>query len=66
MHVKDSMREHSIGEVAGAWYRLVGELREAKPGLAAGVLGVMTRYVPWIDIGLVANDKWVMGMGLGE
>ncbi|GFR43596.1 hypothetical protein Agub_g4693, partial [Astrephomene gubernaculifera] len=59
MHVKDSMREHSLGEVAGAWYRLAGAYRDKAPELAAQVLTTMSRYIPWIDIGLVANDKFL-------
>lgn len=57
MHVKDSMREHSLGEVAGAWYRLAATYREKAPDLAAQVLTTMGRYIPWIDINLVANEK---------
>lgn len=59
MHIKDAMREHSIGEVADAWYRLVEAYRSKNPGLAAMVLATMQRYIPWIDITLVANDKCV-------
>ncbi|KAG2493435.1 hypothetical protein HYH03_008254 [Edaphochlamys debaryana] len=59
MHVKDSMREHSVAEVAAAWYRLVEGYRGKNPELAAQVLAVMTRYIPWIDIHLIANDKFL-------
>lgn len=57
MRVKDGMREHSLQEIAAAWFRLVGGYRDKAPELAGQVLAVMTRYIPWIDIGLVANDK---------
>ena len=57
MHIKDSMREHSIADVAGAWYLLVEAYHAKAPALAASVLQTMQRYVPWIDINLVANPK---------
>ncbi|KAJ9528951.1 hypothetical protein QJQ45_000515 [Haematococcus lacustris] len=59
MHVKDAMREHSIADVAGAWYLLVEWYAERAPGLATLVLNTMQRFIAWIDIGLVANDKFV-------
>ncbi|GIL47531.1 hypothetical protein Vafri_4333, partial [Volvox africanus] len=59
MHVKDSMREHSLGELAAAWYRLAAGYRDKNPELAAQVLATMGRYISWIDINLVANDKFL-------
>lgn len=56
MHVKDSMRERSINEVAAAWGELVDRYRSQNPGLAASVLMAMQRYISWVDIGLVANE----------
>lgn len=57
MHLKDSMREQCIGEVALAWYNLTQQYKSSRPELAAFVLGSCARYVHWMDIGLVANDK---------
>lgn len=57
MHLKDSMREQCIGEVAAAWYNLTQLYKSSRPDLAAFVLGSCARYVHWMDIGLVANDK---------
>jgi hypothetical protein len=51
------MREHCLVELAGAWAQLVAAYGQAAPALAGAVLGALQRYVPWIDIGLVANDK---------
>eukprot|EP00879_Flechtneria_rotunda_P017634 GHRR01018485.1.p1 GENE.GHRR01018485.1~~GHRR01018485.1.p1 ORF type:complete len:825 (+),score=308.84 GHRR01018485.1:604-3078(+) len=59
MHLKDSMREQGITEVAGAWYNLTQLYKSSRPELAAFVLGSCARYVHWIDIGLVANDKFI-------
>eukprot|EP00798_Chlamydomonas_sp_ICE-L_P025196 gene25196-10836_t len=57
MHVKDSMREHSISDVATAWYQLVEAYYQKNSELAATVLQTMQRYISWIDIGLAANEK---------
>ncbi len=57
MHVKDSMRDKSIAEVAQAWYSLTLAYSTSHPELAAFVLQTMARYISWMDIGLVANDK---------
>ena len=54
------MREHCLGELAGIWYNLVVTYSEPKPDLAEAVLLAVRRYVPWIDIGLVANDRRVL------
>ena len=54
------MREHCLAELAGIWYNLVVTYSEAKPDLAEAVLAAVRRYVPWIDIGLVANDRCVV------
>ncbi|GAX84343.1 hypothetical protein CEUSTIGMA_g11765.t1 [Chlamydomonas eustigma] len=59
MHIKDSMREHSISDIASAWYALVDLYRTKRPALATSVLQTMQRYVPWIDISLVAHPKFV-------
>jgi exportin-T len=57
MHIKDSMRESCIAEVAGTWYSLAQAYKGSRPELAAFVLSSCARYVHWMDIGLVANDK---------
>jgi exportin-T len=57
MHVKDAMRDSAIAEVAQAWAALAYAYRSSSPELAASVLQSMTRYISWMDIGLVANEK---------
>lgn len=63
MHVKDSMRESCISEVAGTWYSLTQLYKSSRPELAAFVLSSCARYVHWMDIGLVANDKFIPLLG---
>lgn len=57
MHIKDSMREQCISEVAEAWTRLTRTYKSSRPELAAFVLATTAKYIHWIDISLVANDK---------
>ena len=51
------MREHAMPDVAEAWFRLVEAYHAGSPALAVSVLQTMQRYVPWIDINLVASPK---------
>lgn len=51
------MREHCLNELASIWYNLLVTYSDSNPGLAEAVLSVVKRYVSWIDIGLVANDR---------
>jgi hypothetical protein len=57
MHLKDSMREQCIAEVAAAWFNITQLYKASRPELAAFVLSSAARYVHWMDIGLVANDR---------
>ncbi len=55
--VQDTMRETCMTDLAGIWYNLVATYSESNPELAEAVLAAVRRYVSWIDIGLVANDR---------
>ena len=55
--VQDTMRETCMTDLAGIWYNLVATYSESNPELAEAVLAAVKRYVSWIDIGLVANDR---------
>ncbi|KAK9812733.1 hypothetical protein WJX72_002830 [[Myrmecia] bisecta] len=59
MHLKDAMRERCMTEIAEAWYALVATYHTSNVQLAAEVLDAAVRYVNWIDIGLLANDRFV-------
>ncbi|PSC72015.1 exportin-T isoform X1 [Micractinium conductrix] len=59
MHFKDSMRERALGDIADAWCALLAAYTAPAPDTAAAVLETVQRYVHWIDIGLVANDRFV-------
>lgn len=57
--IKDAMRQQCISQVVAAWYSLIVMYKTPSPQLAAQVLEMMQKYVAWIDIGLVANDRFV-------
>lgn len=59
MRFKDSMRERALADVADAWCALLAGYTASSPETAAAVLETVQRYVHWIDIGLVANDRFV-------
>ena len=46
-----------------AWLQLVATYSGPRPELATAVLEVVRRYVNWIDIGLVANDRQAASTG---
>ena len=62
MQLKDAMRDHATADVAEAWLQLVARYSGPRPELAATVLEVVRRYVNWIDIGLVANDRQALDL----
>ncbi|CAD7697822.1 unnamed protein product [Ostreobium quekettii] len=59
MQLKDAMRDHCIGDIAEAWYQLASTYSLEDPDTAGMVLKTVQRYIGWIDIGLVANDRFI-------
>lgn len=57
--VKDSMRIQCVPQIARHWFDAVSLYRSSDTALAAAALDTMRRYVPWIDITLVANDAFI-------
>lgn len=66
MNLKDVMRESCIKQLTDACISLVASLHAGNPDLAAAVLDAVSRYVNWIDIGLVANDRCVHSSAFGS
>lgn len=52
------MRDNCLDELIAACVQLVSSLHSSNPELAASVLEAVARYVNWIDIRLVANDRY--------
>ena len=57
MQLKDAMRETCLTDLAEAWYNLLTAYQSANPDLAAAVLNTVERYVNWIDVALVVNER---------
>ena len=55
--LKDAMRDNCLDELIAACIQLTSNLHASNPELAASVLEAVARYVNWIDIRLVANDR---------
>lgn len=57
MQLKDAMRETCLQDLAEALYNLLRAYQSANPDLAAAVLSTVGRYVNWIDVSLVVNER---------
>ncbi|KAJ0983807.1 hypothetical protein J5N97_002163 [Dioscorea zingiberensis] len=57
--VKDAMRVQCVPQIARAWFDVITHYRASDPSISASALDVARRYIPWIDIGLVANDVFL-------
>ena len=57
MQLKDAMRESCLTDLAEAWFNLLQAYQSASPDLAAAVLHTVERYVNWIDVSLVVNER---------
>lgn len=57
MSLKDALRDTCIKDIADAWYQLASLYQSQQPEIAAEVLGTVQRYIGWMDIRLVANDR---------
>ena len=58
--LKDAMRDNCLEELMNACIQLTSNLHSSNPDLAASVLEAVARFVNWIDIRLVANDRSVI------
>ncbi|XP_038054110.1 exportin-T-like [Patiria miniata] len=57
--LKDSMREHSLTDMVSSWYQILKMYENSNPELTCLCLEVIGAYVSWIDINLIANDRFV-------
>jgi len=59
MAFKDAMREHALSDIAVSWCQILVMFKDSSPDIVVQLLNAVERYVPWIDIGLVANDSFM-------
>ncbi|OMO70638.1 Armadillo-like helical, partial [Corchorus capsularis] len=57
--VKDAMRQQCVAQIVRAWYDIVSTYKNSDPEICTNVLDCMSRYIAWIDIGLIANDVFI-------
>ncbi|XP_067120441.1 exportin-T-like isoform X2 [Centruroides vittatus] len=57
--IKDTIREHCVNDLVNSWYHIVTSYQNSHPELSCLCLEVIGGYVAWIDIGLIANDRFV-------
>jgi len=57
VQLKDAMRETCIKEVVEAWFNLVVLYYTTEPTFTALVLSTLQKYISWMSVGLVVNNK---------
>uniref|UniRef100_A0A674BCS6 Exportin-T n=1 Tax=Salmo trutta TaxID=8032 RepID=A0A674BCS6_SALTR len=57
--IKDSMREQVIPSLVESWYQILGTYQQSHPEITCQCLEVVGAYVSWIDLNLIANDRFV-------
>uniref|UniRef100_A0A3Q3WFT7 Exportin-T n=1 Tax=Mola mola TaxID=94237 RepID=A0A3Q3WFT7_MOLML len=57
--IKDSMREQCIPHLVESWFQILHTYQHSHPELTCQCLEVVGAYVSWIDLNLIANDRFV-------
>ncbi|XP_076057479.1 exportin-T-like isoform X2 [Oratosquilla oratoria] len=57
--LKDTMREQCVVDLANSWYDIMVKYEKTKPQLVCHCHDVIGAYISWIDINLIANDRFV-------
>ncbi|KAM4712152.1 exportin-T isoform 1-T1 [Anableps anableps] len=57
--IKDSMREQCIPSLVESWFQILTAYQQSQPELTCQCLEVVGAYVSWIDLNLIANDRFV-------
>lgn len=57
--IKDHMREHCVPDLVESWYQILHTYQCSNAELTCLCLDVIGAYVSWIDINLIANDRFV-------
>uniref|UniRef100_UPI001EAF7B71 exportin-T-like n=1 Tax=Oncorhynchus gorbuscha TaxID=8017 RepID=UPI001EAF7B71 len=53
------MREQVIPSLVESWYQILGAYQQSHPEITCQCLEVVGAYVSWIDLNLIANDRFV-------
>lgn len=57
--IKDHMREQCIPHLVESWFQILQTYQHSHPELTCQCLEVVGAFVSWIDLNLIANDRWV-------
>ncbi|XP_066580703.1 exportin-T isoform X2 [Amia ocellicauda] len=57
--IKDSMREQCIPSLVESWYQILQTYQHSNSELTCQCLEVVGAFVSWIDLNLIANDRFV-------
>ncbi|XP_041348237.1 LOW QUALITY PROTEIN: exportin-T-like [Gigantopelta aegis] len=57
--IKDAMRDNCVSQLADSWHQIMTRYETSKPEITCLCLDVVGTFVSWIDISLIANDKFV-------
>ncbi|XP_073411540.1 exportin-T [Dendrobates tinctorius] len=57
--LKDTMREQCIPNLVESWYQILQTYQHTNSELTCQCLEVIGAYVSWIDLSLIANDRFI-------
>ncbi|KAJ8373549.1 hypothetical protein SKAU_G00041290 [Synaphobranchus kaupii] len=57
--IKDAMRERCIPSLVESWYQILHTFQQSHFELTCQCLEVVGAFVSWIDLSLIANDRFV-------
>ncbi|MEE6480433.1 hypothetical protein FKM82_012568 [Ascaphus truei] len=57
--LKDTMREQCIPSLVESWYQILQTYQHSNSELTCQCLEVIGAYVSWIDLTLIANDRFI-------
>ncbi|KAM4747078.1 exportin-T [Rhinophrynus dorsalis] len=57
--LKDTMREQCIPNLVESWYQILQTYQHSNSELTCQCLEVIGAYVSWIDLTLIANDRFI-------
>uniref|UniRef100_A0A2K5IEF0 Exportin-T n=1 Tax=Colobus angolensis palliatus TaxID=336983 RepID=A0A2K5IEF0_COLAP len=63
--IKDTMREQCIPNLVESWYQILQNYQYTNSEVSYQCLEVVGTYVSWIDLSLIANDRFI-NMRLGQ
>ncbi|XP_053270921.1 exportin-T [Pleuronectes platessa] len=59
MLIKDAMREQCIPSLVESWFQILQTYQRSHPEITCQCLEVVGAFVSWIDLNLIANDRFV-------